>query len=311
MKISYHLPETTLDNSALVEIRKDWTEEKIFSKTGIKSRHIAGESEGVLDLAFAACEKLFANGVDKAKVDFILFCTQTPEYTLPGVSGMLQSRLGLPVSVGTLDYNLGCSGFVYGLALAKGLIKSGVAKGVLLVTSEAYSKHISVGDAATKAVFGDGAAAVFLDEKDTENIGEFVLGSDGSGAEKLVVKKGENLFMDGPGIFNFALDVVPDAVKNVCRKNHIEIDDVDFFVFHQANRFMLDTLRKVMRIKEEKFYVDIEDVGNTVSSTIPIALKRAQDKGLLCDGMKIMLVGFGVGLSWGATIVKWQGVKNG
>jgi 3-oxoacyl-[acyl-carrier-protein] synthase-3 len=305
MILSYHLPEKTLSNFELSQIRQDWTDEKIFSKTGIRSRHIASENESVLSLAEEACKKLFARGVKLEQIDFILFCTQTPEFVLPGVAGMLQDRLHLPKSIGALDYNLGCSGFVYGLSLAKGLIKGGVAKGVLLVTSETYSKHIAIDDTSSRAVFGDGAAVAFIDSLAAENIGEFLLGTDGSGAEKLVVKKGSPLFMDGPSIFNFALDEVPRTIEDVCRKNGVTIGDIDLFVFHQANKFILETLRKVISLDKEKFYVDMEDTGNTVSSTIPIALKRAEEKGVLSKGMKVMVVGFGVGLSWGATILKW------
>jgi 3-oxoacyl-[acyl-carrier-protein] synthase-3 len=174
-----------------------------------------------------------------------------------------------------------------------------------LVTAETYSKHISKLDASSRAIFGDGASAIFIDRENAEDIGEFVLGTDGSGAEKLVVKKGEALFMDGPGIFNFALDELPGTVEEVCAKNNLALEDVDLFVFHQANKFMLDTLRKIIRLPKEKFYIDMEDTANTVSSTIPIALKRAEEKGILKAGMNVMAVGFGVGLSWGAVIFKW------
>lgn len=302
-KIEYYLPETTVSNADLVKLYPEWTEEKIFSKTGIKSRHVASSGMGSLELAEAACRKLFAAGVDPTAIDFILFCTQSPKYCLPSTACLLQDRLGIPKTVGALDYDLGCSGFVYGLAMAKGLVAAKIAKNVLLVTSETYTKYIGEMDKSTRTIFGDGAAATLIDEETANTIGEFALGSDGAGADNLILREGESLFMDGPEIFNFTLEVVPKTMDAICEKNGIGRDDIDLFVFHQANKFMLDTIRKVNLIPKDKFYVNLEDTGNTVSSTIPIALKRARDAGVLKAGMKVMVLGFGVGLSWGGTIL--------
>lgn len=305
MKISYALPSAVLTNADLVELFPEWTEEKIFLKTGISSRHVVTDNETSLDLAEDACKKLFAMGVDPKRIDFILLCSQSPKYKLPSSACLLQDRLGVRTSSGALDYDLGCSGFVYGLAIAKGLISAKIAKNVLLVTSETYTKYIGAMDKSTRTIFGDGAAAILVDEEVAAQIGAFVLGTDGSGAEKLILREGENLFMDGPEIFNFTLDVVPKTMDAICAKNDISREDVDLFVFHQANKFMLDTIRKVNLIPRDKFYVNIEDTGNTVSSTIPIALKRAESEGKLKPGMRVMIMGFGVGLSWGGTILKY------
>lgn len=303
-KIGYCLPEKTLSNGDLVKLYPEWTETKIFAKTGVSVRHVTGTDESSLDLAETACQNLFETGVNPSVVDFILLCTQSPAYKLPSTACLLQDRLGIPTSVGALDFDLGCSGFVYGLGMAKGLIRGGLAKNVLLVTAETYTKYIGEMDKSTRTIFGDAAAATLIDEAAASRIGEFVLGTDGSGAEKLILRDGENLFMDGPEIFNFTLDVVPKTIDEVCAKNGISRDEIDLFVFHQANKFMLDTIRKVSGLPKDKFYVDLEDTGNTVSSTIPIALKRAADNGKIHPNMKVMIVGFGVGLSWGGTIIQ-------
>lgn len=305
MQTAYHLPHDILDNAALVREYPDWTEEKIFSKTGIASRHVSAAGEDALDLAAAACEKLFGAGVDRASVDFVLLCTQSPRYRLPSSACILQHRLGLPTSAGALDFDLGCSGFVYGLSLAKGLVTSGAAKGVLLVTAETYTKYLGVEDRSTRTIFGDGASATLVDAEAAAKIGQFAFGTDGGGAEKLIVRDGRSLFMDGPDIFNFTLDIVPPTLDAVCARNGVVRKDIDLYVFHQANKFMLDTIRKVNGIPRDKFYVNMADTGNTVSSTIPIALSRAEADGTLRPGMRVMLLGFGVGLSWAGTLVIW------
>lgn len=306
LKTEYYLPDAQLTNADLVKLFSEWTEEKIFAKTGIVSRHVTSEGEDALDLAEQACLKLFASGVDPKTIDFILLCTQSPRYKLPSSACILQHKLCIPTTAGALDYDLGCSGFVYGLAMAKGLVKGGIAKNVLLVTAETYTKYIGAMDKSTRTIFGDGAAATLVDEAAVERIGEFVLGTDGAGAEKLILREGEHLFMDGPEIFNFTLDVIPKTMDEICAKNSITRGDVDLFIFHQANKFMLDTIRKVNLIPRDKFYVNLEDTGNTVSSTIPIALKRAEAEGKLKPGMTVMIMGFGVGLSWGGTILSWR-----
>lgn len=306
MKTAYYLPETVLTNAELVQQVPEWTAEKILAKTGIASRHIVSGGADSLDMAEKACRKLFDEGVDPLSVDFVLLCTQSPRYRLPSSACLLQDRLGLRKEIGALDYDLGCSGFVYGLSLAKGLVAGGMAKKVLLVTAETYTKYIGAQDKSTRTIFGDGAAATLIDQITAESIGAFAFGTDGSGADKLILREGENLHMDGPEIFNFTLDIVPKTLDDICVKNGITRDQVDLFVFHQANKFMLDTIRKVNGIPKDKFYVDLEDTGNTVSSTIPIALKRAENNGILQKNMKAVVLGFGVGLSWAGTLISWN-----
>ena len=302
-KTQYYLPATILTNDDLSKIYPEWTAEKILEKTGIASRHVVLKNETAIDLAEKAAKCLFEQDhINPQMIDFILLCTQSPEFKLPSTACLLHERLGLRKDAGALAFDHGCSGFIYGLSMAKCLILGGVARCVLLVTSETYTKYIRSEDKSTRTIFGDGAAATLIDEESASKIGSFSFGTDGAGAEKLIVKD-EKLFMDGPDIFNFTLDVVPKTMEVVLAKNNLIRDDIDLYVFHQANKFMLDTIRKVNGLPRDKFYVNLESTGNTVSSTIPIALKQLKDAGKLDPGMKVLLMGFGVGLSWGATIL--------
>ena len=229
-------------------------------------------------------------------------------------------------STGALDFNLGCSGFVYGLALAKSLIATNMSKSVLLIMSETYTKHINKLDFANRSIFGDAATAIVVEASSELHIHDFIFGTDGKGASNLIIPNGglrnkydanatlhtdasgnqrtdNNLFMNGPEIFNFTIEAIPSVIENVLEKNNTTIDNIDYFIFHQANKFMLDYLRKKIKIPKEKFYNNLLLTGNTVSSTIPIALKDCIDNEIVQKGDKVLLCGFGVGYSWGATIL--------
>ncbi len=328
--IEYYLPEQVLTNAGLAAEFPGWTMEKIQSKTGIEERRIAAADEFASDLAVNAAERLFATGIDRESLDALLYCTQSPDYFLPATACLLQHRLGLPTTIAALDFNLGCSGYIYGLGLARGLIESGQAKRVLLLTADTYSKFIHPGDRSVRTLFGDAAAATLVEASETSGglNGPFVYGTDGSGAQNLIVPAGglrkphtdnpevttdgagnqrteNHLYMDGPEIFNFTLRVVPATVEALLAKSGLALDDISLFVFHQANQYLLEHLRKRLGVRAEKFVVSMQKCGNTVSSTIPIALKMAGDAGQLQPGMKVMLLGFGVGYSWGGTIMEW------
>ena len=325
--ISYYLPERVVANDELVKEFPEWSVDKVAAKVGVDSRHLAAEGETAGDMAEKAARKLFEEyGIDPKSIDFVMLCTQSPDYHLPSTACILQDRLGIPTSAGAFDYNLGCSGCVYGMAMAKGLIAGGIAKNVLLLTAETYQKYLHPSDKSNRSIFGDGAAACLISTEGFAEIGEFSLGTDGSGADKLIVRTGaarqktatglssvddeghtrfdDYLYMDGGGIFNFTLDAVPAMMKDVLAKNHIEKDGVDYYVFHQANKFMLNTIRKVCVLPKEKFYIDLAETGNTVSSTVLIGLKKCLEDGTIQKGMKVMVSGFGVGLSWGGTMLK-------
>ena len=330
--ISYYLPKDVLDNAALSQMHPEWSVEKISEKTGIYERHIAAKDEFSSDMAVSAMETFFAeHNVDKTKIDFLLFCTQTPDYLLPTTACILQDKVGLPKTAGALAFNLGCSGYIYGLGLARGLVETGQAKNVLLVTSETYSKLINQKDKSNKTIFGDGATVSLISSEPRPEdfkaaIGNFIYGTDGNGAAHLIVKNSgirrsaeisedvlnadgdyqsndDFLYMNGKEIFEFTAFQIPPLIDRLLAQNSVSIDDVDMFVFHQANEFMLNFIRKRCKIPEDKFYVSMKDVGNTVSSTIPIALQRAIKEGKIKSGDRVVLAGFGVGLSMGATII--------
>lgn len=323
-EIAYHLPERIVTNEELVKEFPEWSVEKIADKVGVNERRVVVE-ETATDLAVCASEKLFSKGtVQKEDVDFVLFCTQSPDYKLPSSACIIQDKLGLSTKCGAFDFNLGCSGYEYGLAVAKGLIVAGIAKNVLLLTGETYNKYIHKRDKGNRTIFGDGASATVISTEGFAEIGEFSLGTDGSGASNLIVKtsgarfpeklndltfdeggnpvSSDHLFMDGQEIFMFTLMKVPKMVKEVLAKNELQKEDVSLFVFHQANKYMLEHLRKKLKIEEEQFFVDMEKIGNTVSSTVPIAICDALNQGKLKGN--VLLAGFGVGLSWGATVLK-------
>lgn len=325
--IDYCLPEKILTNQMIADEFPEWTVEKIEKKIGIKERHITLDGETASDLAIKAAEKLFAaNDYDRNEVDYLIFVTQSPDYHLPTTACIIQTKLGLSKKITAIDVNLGCSGFVTGLSLAKAIIVSGQAKNVLLLTAETYSKYMHERDKSNRTIFGDGAAATLVSTDGFAEVGEFVIGTDGEGAENLIVKTGgarhpqpmndlkfddfgnpfssDNLFMDGPAILNYSLDSIPQLVKDVLEKNHLEMDDINLHVYHQANIFLANLERRKLRIPQDRYYCNIEHVGNTVSSTIPIALCLALKDGTIKDGYIILSVAQGLGYTWGGFVLK-------
>lgn len=323
--ITTYLPKLTVTNEQLCVDFPDWNAEKIEDKLGIKQRCVAAENETSSDMGYAAANELFRH-FDRETVDFLLFCTQSPDYFLPTSACILQEKLGLSKSTGALDFNLGCSGFIYGLALAKGLVEASIAKNVLLITAETYSKFIHPRDRANRSIFGDGACAALVKFNDTNKIFDFDFGTDGSGFDNLIVRTGGmrnrdgnpnerndeagniisdgHLYMNGPEIFNFTIRMVPETISRCLTSNNLSIEEIDYFIFHQANEYMLNHLRKKLKIPAEKFYQNMKNTGNTVSSTIPFAIKDAVSNGLIQKGNKVLLCGFGVGYSWGTTIIE-------
>lgn len=323
--LAYTLPENEITNEQLVKEFPEWSVDKIADKVGINTRFVASENETSSDLAVKAAEKLFLENpnINKEDIDFVLFCTQSPDYFLPTSACIIQNKLGLPTTCGALDFNLGCSGYIYGLSLAKGLILGGIANNVLLLTGETYSKYLHPKDKGNRTIFGDAGSATLISTEGFAEIGNFSLGTDGKGAENLIVKTGglrckkpmndltfdekanptssDYLYMNGSEIFNFTIEAVPELVKNTLLKNKLTNDEIEGFVFHQANKFMLNFLRKKLKINEEKFHYYMSEVGNTVSSTVPIVLyEKLKNRELHGN---ILLGGFGVGYSWGGCVI--------
>lgn len=331
--IRYHVPETLLTNEDLVRMNPKWSGDSIFAKTGIRARPIAGQDETAGDFAFLAAEKLIAElQLDRTKIDALLFCTESPDYLLPPTACLLQERMALPKSCAAFDFNLGCSGFVYGLWLARALILSQSARNVLLLVGDTYSKYCNRHDLITSTIFGDGAAAALISEDPAQAIAEVgptAVGTDGRGAQHLIVRTGgarhpkneqtaceredgkgnrrndEQLFMNGPEVFNFTITVIQPAIQELLDQLDMQWSDVDYFMFHQANRFMLEQLRRQLQIMPEKMPIRMENLGNTVSATIPILLRQCETEGMLKPGHRCILAGFGVGYSWGVSLLKW------
>jgi 3-oxoacyl-[acyl-carrier-protein] synthase-3 len=330
--IEYYLPETRVTNAALADGHPTWTPEKLRRMVGIEERRVAAADECASDLAAKAADQLFESGAaDRDTVDFLIFCTEAPDYFLPASACVLQDRLRLPTSCGSFDISLGCSGYVYGLGVAKGLIETGQAQNVLFLTGDTLSKFMNPRDLSVRSLCGDAGTATFVTAHDARGMlgGPFAYGTDGSGAKHLMVPTGglrerfdanaptetdssgnertkNDFYMNGPEIFAFSLRRVPPMVDNVLAKAGLRREDVDLFVMHQASGYMLSHLRGKMGVASERFVIDMADCGNTASSSIPIALRRALERGALRPGMNVMLVGFGVGYSWGATLVRWE-----
>ena len=321
--IAVQLPDRIETNQQLQDFFPNWDLKLIEDKTGIQQRHIAAEGETSSDLAVAATRKLFEqHQIDPASIDFVLFCTQTPDYPLPTTSCLIQDRLGLSTDCGALDFNLGCSGFVYGLAMADGLIQSGTAKRILLLTAETYSKFIDDDDRSLRTIFGDGAAATLLDASDQQSLWGFKFGSDGSGGDMLLVGDGgarpvedsiqprhrkrwkSRLYMDGPSLINFTVEAIPRLVEQILSANGLKDDDIGYYLMHQATWKMLDQLRTRMEVEPERLPIELAKIGNTVSCTIPILIHQMRQKESWNQESNNMLVGFGVGLSWAGCLWK-------
>ena len=324
--IEYWHPAGEVTNEDLLREFGDWDARKAYRVTGVRSRHIGDEP--LSDMAVAAAEKLFAvHAVDRATVDFLVVVTQTGDYLMPATACVVQNKLKLPLACGAFDVNLGCSGYVYGLAVAKSLLISGMATRLLLITAEKVV-HINPRDRSSRVLFGEAAAATLLScENAMAALGEFDLGTDGAGYRNLIVESGgtalprsadtareivdeagnirsrDNLFMDGMEIFNFSMRTAPMTIRSALEKNGLTQEDIAFFVPHQANKMILETLRAKMDVPKERFCIDLENMGNTSSCTIPIAL-RDHMKNFQVDD-KILLCGFGIGYSWGSTVLTW------
>ena len=316
--IAAYLPDNIKENPA---------DNRLTQKTGIYKRHVASPGECASDLAYCAAEHLFSRfSISRDTIDFIILCTQSPDYFLPTTACLLQQRLNLGKNCGAFDFNMGCSGYVYGLSLAKGLIETGQSNNILLLTSETYSKYIGQDDVSTEPLFGDGASATIVSgaEKSEEGIYGFDFGTDGEGAESLMVKTGalrfpqapnnatiNPLYMNGGEITQFALRVVPTTMTNVLRKCNLSKEDIDYFVFHQANRFMLNFLQEKCELTDAPFWNDVENYGNTVSTSIPLALRDLVSSYDISKLKKVMLIGFGVGLSWAGCVVDLSELTTG
>ena len=316
--IAVHFPARIETNEQLQKEFPSWNMELIGAKTGISARHIAAPDECSSDLAVAASEKLFReNNIDPQSIDYLLFCTQTPDYALPTTACLLQDRLGLRTNIGALDFNLGCSGYIYGLSLADGLIKSGAAKRILFVTAETYTKLIHKSDRSLRTIFGDGAAATLIEASDQPTLTGFQFGTDGSGANTLIAsgcgfrpeedeikprhrkRWPSQLYMDGASLISFTVGAIPGLVNDICEAASVSKSELGYYLFHQATTKMLELLTDSLGIESERLPIKLEKIGNTVSCTLPILIDQMRSENALSPEVTNLLVGFGVGWSWG------------
>ncbi len=321
--IAVHFPDRIETNEQLKAEYPEWNVDTIAEKTGIQQRYIAAEGECASDLGVAACQKLFReHDIDPASIDYLLFCTQTPDYPLPTTACLMQQRLGLRDSVGAIDFNQGCSGFVYGLSLAEGLICSGAVGRVLLVTAETYSKYIHPTDRSLRTIFSDAAVATLLEPSDEVSLRGFQFGTDGSGADTLLVTRGgarpecdahqprhrkrwpSDLYMDGPSLINFTVGAVPQLVEKILTAAGAKEKDIDLYLMHQATWKMLSLLQQRLGLDDDRMPIRLSHCGNTVSSTIPILIDGLRRDGRLRPHAQSMLIGFGVGWSWAGCV--WE-----
>lgn len=313
--IEYYLPEIVIDNEFLARkcaLDAKFTEEKV----GIKERRIAKSNELTSDMAVSAAELLFKNNnINKNDIDLLVVCTQNPDYRLPTTACIVQDKLGLKKDIIAFDVNLGCSGFVYSLPIVGNFVKTGMAKNALLILSDEYSKIIDYKDKNTASIFGDAASAVLLKPcEDGFGVIDVSLGTDGSGAPALIayntgIAKDETkrpyVFMDGLEIFKFAVKVIPPNLRELLSRNNLEPTALKYAFFHQANKYIIKEVQKRLKLHDEQVIIDMENVGNTIQSTMPIALKNVMNKYLLSKGDLISFSGYGVGLSWGSVLYKW------
>ena len=331
-KIEFFVPPTKLTNKKLVDENPSWDVDKIYNKTGIKNRYIADINTTATDLAVHAGKKFFEKYPEKKEeIDYLIFCTQSPDFFLPTSACLIQDRLGLRTGIGAIDINQGCTGFVYALSLAKGMIESDQVKNVLIITSETYSKYINDKDKSVRTLFGDAACCIFVDSKkdDKEHISKILHGTDGEGSKHLIVPHGAhknpinessyiesedssknirshaNLYMNGAAIYTFTLTKIPKLFNEILELNEMTINDIDVCIFHQANKFVLDAIQRKLKIPDSKMHRSYEEFGNTVSSTIPIGIKIEQNLKEEDKKKTALILGFGVGLSWAGTIIKF------
>jgi 3-oxoacyl-[acyl-carrier-protein] synthase-3 len=328
--IDVALPDRVVTNDELALLHPEWKIAQVARRTGVVARHWCAPNETALDLAEVACRRLESRSPGLIEQsDALLFCTQSPDYWMPPDACLLQDRLGLSHTTAALDFSLACSGYVYGLYLAKALLLSKSARQVLLVAAETYSKWMHPGDRGPMTLFGDGAAATVL-TLGGEAEWHFSVGTNGAGRRAFCVPAGgarrprdassavetkdasgnvrtaEHLLMDGAAVLDFVKREMPRFVQTHLRDTGTPLESIDLVLFHQASQVGLDYLNEALHIPPEKRFSNMSHIGNTVSASLPIALREAETNGRLCPGMRVLLVGFGVGLSWGVGVITWN-----
>ncbi len=320
--IGTYIPERRVTNDELAKTM-DTSDEWIRSHTGIGSRHIADKSMNTADIAIKAAEvALERGGVKAEELDMIILTTATPDYVgFPATACIVQDKLGAS-NAGAFDLTAGCTGFVYGLEVAKNFLKSGHMKNILLVSAEMLTQIANWEDRNTAVLFGDGAGAVVVSTSDDDisGIDDTILKAEGSGSYALERKVGgvahpyeegkttwadTALYMDGQAVYKFAVKVNTQLISSLMERNNLTIDDIKWIVPHQANERILQAAAKRLKLSMDKFFLNLEEYANTSSASIPLALNDLYEKGELKRGDKLLLTGFGAGLTYGGAIIRW------
>lgn len=303
--------------------------ESVSRMTGVRSRRIADDNTCASDLCAISAERLMKDlGWEKGSIDALVFVSQTPDYVLPPTACVLQDRLALSQKCLAFDINLGCSGYVYGLWLTSSLVASESVSRALLLVGDTCSKFVSPADRATALLFGDAGSATALAYGPGKSKMVYVLGTDGGGAADLIIPAGgfrkpssmdtlkrlprsdgvlrseEDLYMDGGEIFNFTIRIVPTMIRDVLTTAEEDISSVDFFLFHQANEFIIKHLAKKLKVPPEKVPMSLREFGNTSCASIPLTLVSEVRTRARTESLSVLMAGFGVGYSWGAAVVK-------
>ncbi len=303
--IEYSLPKKVEYLADLKKDNPDWDVKKIYSATGIKKRYVSDEKEDIISLSIKSAKKIFKN-FSRKRIDFLIVVTQTSDYKLPSASCILQNQLKLRNDIKAFDINMGCSGFIYGLNIASNLIKNNEGKNGLIICTDVYTKFIEKKNRSCRPIFSDASSSILVSADKKNYIGPFQFGTDGKGAFDLSLKDGnKNIYMNGSKVALFSIKRVPESINKLLYKIKKNKNTIDKFIFHQASKYVLDKIYKNMKLDKSKIFQNYKDYGNTVSASIPIALKLASKKKYLKNKDQVILTGFGVGLSWGSVFVKW------
>lgn len=298
-----YIPEKILDNEALSKL-VDTSDEWIRSRTGIRRRHIAGEKETVAFMAGEAAKAALQNAkLNGSAVELILAATMSAEEAMPGVAARVQQTIGAK-GAASFDINSACTGFLAALNTAQTYIEAGIYKTVLVVGAEKLSSLVDWNDRNSCILFGDGAGAVVL-KADPEGLYVQVSHSEGEKGQALTAPKNGFLQMDGRAVFEFAVSRVPEVIREVLKKAGIEKEEVDFYILHQANRRIISAAVKRLGLEEERFPMNMEEYGNTSAASIPILLYEENRRGKLKKDSLLVLSGFGGGLTYGASLLRW------
>jgi 3-oxoacyl-[acyl-carrier-protein] synthase III len=317
--IGCYAPERVMTNDELARI-VDTSDEWIVERTGIRERRVARPDEALSDLALPAAKDALAQaGVDPATVDLLVVATVTPDMLFPSTGAILADQLGAK-DAAAYDLSAGCTGFVYAVAQAHGMVAAGLAERALVVGGDVLSKIVDWEDRSTCVLFGDGAGAVVMERANEGGFIGFELGADGSGGSQLYMPGGGSRApasaetvaarqhyakMNGREVFKFATRVLVDSAAKVLVQSGVPVDDVDLYVPHQANVRIIDHARKKLGIPEERTVVNVDRYGNTSSGSIPLALAEAEADGRLGSGDIVLMTGMGAGLTWGSALIEW------